>query len=119
MGEAINYNLNQFETFERVLLNGRLAIDNNICENSIRPFTVGRSNWLFSNTTSGAKTSATIYTVVQSSRENGLRIEPYLNYIFNTLSTIDPRDWSAEIIESLLPHSKDLPLEIYTSKKRS
>lgn len=63
--------------------------------------------------------SATIYTVVQSARENGLRIEPYLNHIFDTLSTIDPRDWSDEIIESLLPHSKDLPFEIYTAIKLS
>lgn len=119
LGEAINYNLNQFESFERVFLDGRLAIDNNLVENSIRPFTLGRKNWIFSNTTRGAKTSATIYTVVQSARENGLRIEPYLNHIFNTLSNIDPKDWNEELIEALLPHSECLPNEIYTSKSRS
>ncbi|MGM0601527.1 MAG: IS66 family transposase [Candidatus Rifleibacteriota bacterium] len=74
-GKAINYALGQWNKLLVYLEDGRLKIDNNSAENAIRPFAVGRKNWLFSNTPQGARASATIYSITETAKANGL--EPF------------------------------------------
>lgn len=60
-----------------------MPIDNNRAENAIRPFTIGRKNWLFSNTANGAKCSAVLYSLISTAQANGLDTEQYLTDLFS------------------------------------
>jgi transposase len=106
-GKAVSYCLNQRERLETFLLDGRLELDNNRSERSIKPFVIGRKNWLFANTPKGAKASATIYSIVETAKENGLDPFAYLKYLFEELPNVDIRDVS--VIDKFLPWSSDLP----------
>ena len=66
----------------RYIEDGRLEIDNNRAERSIKPFVIGRKNWLFANTPSGAKASATVFSIIETVKENGLDPYEYLKFIF-------------------------------------
>ena len=116
-GQAINYCRNQWAKLEKFLLDGRLELDNNRSERSIKPFVIGRKNWLFANTPKGAKASATIYSIVESAKENGLNPYTYLQYLFERLPNIDLEDPNA--IDELLPWSSGLPDECHTKKRVS
>ena len=77
-GQAIAYCLNQWDKLTAFLKDGRLELDNNRAERSIKPFVIGRKNWLFPNTPRGAKASATIYSIVETAKENSLDPFAYL-----------------------------------------
>ena len=96
-GQAIGYALNQQSFLMNFLLDGRLELSNNRAENSIRPFTVGRKNWLFSFTPKGANASAVIYSIVETAKANGLVPFAYLNFLFQTLPNI-PLDRFSECL---------------------
>jgi len=113
-GEAIGYCLKQRERLEAFLLDGRLDLDNNRSERSIKPFVIGRKNWLFANTPQGAKASATIYSIVETAKENGLNPFAYLKYLFEGLPNIDIHDEG--VLDKFLPWSSDLPLECRVNK---
>ena len=66
LGKAVNYTLGQWDRLERYVQHGMLRPDNNLAENAIRPFVVGRKNWLFSATSRGAQASAALYSVIES-----------------------------------------------------
>ena len=83
--KAVNYAQNHREEFMTYLEDGRCSFSNNLSENSIRPFTVGRKNWLFSDTPKGAEASATVYTMVEMARAHGLNIYKYLKYLLERL----------------------------------
>src|SRR5699024_8467192 len=85
---------NQWERLVAFLKDGRLEIDNNRGERSIKPFVIGRKNWLFSNTAKGANASAIIYSVVETAKENGLNPFNYLKYLFEILPNMDIEDHS-------------------------
>lgn len=107
-GEAITYSLNQWEKLTAFLDDGRLELDNNRSERSIKPFVIGRKNWLFANMPRGAKASATIYSVIETAKENGLIPFNYLKYLFEQLPQLtDPLD--ADALEPFLPWSDSLP----------
>jgi transposase len=106
-GKAIGYCLNQWPKLMGFLADGRLELDNNRSERSIKPFVIGRKNWLFANTAKGAEASARIYSIVESAKENGLNPEAYLTYLFEQLPSIDKKDPAA--LDRLLPFSPDLP----------
>lgn len=109
LGEAITYSINQWEKLTVFLKDGRLEIDNNRSERAIKPFVIGRKNWLFANTPRGAKASATIYSVIETAKENGLNPFKYLQYLFEQLPQLaDPKDPYA--LDRLLPWSSSLPL---------
>jgi len=78
-----------FYSVETFLLDGRLEIDNNRSERSIKPFVIGRKNWMFSNTPRGARGSAIMYNVIETAKENNLSPYHYLLYLFETLPNID------------------------------
>ena len=67
------------------LLDGNCSISNNLAENSIRPFTIGRKNWLFSGSPKGAKASAGIYTLIETAKANGLNPRKYIQYILGDI----------------------------------
>jgi len=77
-----------------------LKIDNNLCENAIRPFVIGRKNSLFSDTVSGAKASANLYSLIETAKANGLEPYAYLKKVFTEL----PKATCVEDIETLLPY---------------
>ena len=68
MGAALRYLDEQWPHLIAALEDGRLEVDNNLCENAIRPFTVGRKNWLFSDTPAGAEASARLYSLVETAK---------------------------------------------------
>jgi transposase len=107
LGGAIGYSIKQRKYLERYLLDGRLEISNNRAERSIKPFVIGRKNWLFSNTPKGADASAVIYSLIETAKENGLNPFPYLQYLFEQLPNVDIKD--SEMLKKYLPWSKDLP----------
>ena len=98
-GKALRYLHNEWPRLIRYLDDGRLEIDNNLAENAIRPFVVGRKNWLFSNSISGVKASANLYSLIETAKANGLEPYAYLRYLFAEL----PKAESVNAIEALLP----------------
>jgi transposase len=114
-GMAITYCSNQWNKLEAFMKDGRLEIDNNRSERSIKPFVIGRKNWLFSNTSRGAKASATIYSVIETAKENGLNPFEYLKYLFEQLPNLDTKN--LEILDTLLPWSTSLPVACKVPKK--
>lgn len=83
LSKAVAYALNEKPYLYTFLENGNVPIDNNRAENAIRPFAVGRKNWLFSNTANGAKCSAAMYSIVATAQANGLDAERYLTELFS------------------------------------
>ena len=106
-GQAINYCLGQWDKLTAFLQDGRLELDNNRSERSIKPFVIGRKNWLFANTPRGAKASAITYSIIETAKENGLNPFQYLCYLFERLPNLDTRDKDA--LDELLPWSASLP----------
>ena len=106
-GTAITYCRNQWKKLERFLLDGRLEIDNNRAERSIKIFVIGRKNWLFSNSQKGATASAVIYSIIETAKENELSPFFYLTYLFEQLPNTDVKD--IQKLDDLLPWSKNLP----------
>lgn len=115
LGEAIGYSLRQRKYLESFLLDGRLEISNNRAERSIKPFVIGRKNWLFSNTPKGADASAVIYSLIETAKENDLNPFPYLQYLFEQLPNVDIQN--PEILKTYLPWSAELPLLCRNLKK--
>jgi transposase len=104
LGQAIAYCQSQWAKLIVFLEDGRLELDNNRSERSIKPFVIGRKNWLFANTPRGAKTSAVIYSIVETAKENGLNPSEYLRYVFERLPEIPAQNTDA--IDLLLPWSE-------------
>lgn len=115
LGNAIKYCRNQWPQLMVFLEDGRLEIDNNRGERSIKPFVIGRKNWLFSNTVKGANASAIIYSIVETAKENGLNPFNYLKYLFEILPNIDLTDKTQ--LDSLMPWSATLPEACHVPNK--
>lgn len=103
LGKALSYLDKHWGGLVRYCDAGELEIDNNRVENAIRPFVVGRKNWLFSDTINGAKSSANLYSLVETAKLNGLEPYAYLRYVFAQL----PSATTVEQIEGLLPFRLD------------
>ncbi len=85
LGAALTYAVNQEGWLMNVFLDGRLELSNNRAERAVRPFAIGRKNWLFSNTPKGADASAAIYSIVETAKANGLRPYSYLKLLLERL----------------------------------
>ena len=116
-GKAIGYALSQRKYLERYLLDGRLEISNNRAERSIKPFVIGRKNWLFNNTPKGAKASAIMYSIIETAKENGLNPFDYLVHIFKTAPNLTAEQLVSA--ESLLPWSSEIPSTVRVQKAAS
>lgn len=104
IGVAVNYALKQRKYLELYLLDGRLEISNNRAERSIKPFVIGRRNFLFANTPRGPKASAIMYSLIETAKENGLNPNAYLTYIFKNAPNWNIRN-NMDALQMLLPWS--------------
>ena len=114
-GQAIGYALNQKEKILRVLEDGRLELENNMAERTVKPFVIGRKNWMFSDTVNGAKASCIIYSIVETAKLNGLISYEYMKYVLEQCrgkNTLKPEE-----AKNLLPWSKTLPDELKNPAK--
>ncbi len=102
-GKALSYLHNEWSHLIRYLDDGRLEIDNNGAENAIRPFVLGRKNWLFSASVKGVKASANLYSLIETAKANSLEPYTYLRHVFTELPQAD----TVEAIEALLPGNID------------
>ena len=116
LGKALDYTNKVLPGMKTLLLDGSLEIDNNGAERAIKPFVIGRKNWLFSNTSKGAKSSATIYSIIETAKANGLIVEKYLVYLFDKISEINIDN--KEILLDIMPWSKKLPPELRASPRK-
>ncbi len=99
LGKAIGYPANNWSKLERYVEHGYLPIDNNAAERAIRPFVIGRKNWLFSSTPKGATASAHLYSLVETAKANGKEPYAWLRHALERL----PQASSVEDFEALLP----------------
>ena len=99
LGKAVGYCKNQWPKLNRYLEDGGLNIDNNRAERAVKPFVIGRKNWLFSNTANGARASAMLYSIIETAKANGLIPFDYIAHCLEQLSgEVDENS-----IEAMLP----------------
>lgn len=110
LGKAVTYAKNQKKYMENYLMDGRCSISNNAAENAIRPFTVGRKNWLFADTPKGASASAAVYSIIETAKANGLNVYTYLEYLLLYMPDTDWRNHPEEL-DALMPWSEDVQVE--------
>ena len=103
-GRGLQYCINQ-EQFLRVFLsNGDVPMDNNLAEQAIRPFTVGRKNWVTTNSKEGAESNAILYSIVETAKANGIHVYNYINHVLEELVK-HADDTDRSFIKDLLPWS--------------
>ncbi len=100
LGRALHYLDQQWPRLVGYLDDGRYPIDNNPVENAIRPFAIGRKNWLFSASVEGAKASANLYSLIETAKANGLEPYGYLKQVFTRIPNIVDYD----DVDRLLPY---------------
>jgi len=113
--EALLYALKYKEGLMNYLKDANCSISNNLAENSIRPFTIGRKNWLFSGSPKGATASAAIYSLVETAKANGLTPHRYLEYILGDLPGAPFRQYP-EILDDYLPWHPDIQKKCSSNK---
>lgn len=107
LGKAVTYAKNQKPYMENYLLDGSCSLSNNAAENVIRPFTVGRKNWHFADTSKGAGASAAIYSLVETAKANGLNVYAYLQHL---LLYMPDTEWQRypEELDELMPWAPEV-----------
>ena len=103
--KALTYARNQKEALCRFLEDGNIPAQNNRAENAIRPFVIGRKNWLFSQTAKGASASADMYSLVETAKANGLDVFDYLSWLFRQITAAN-HHFTDEFLEKLMPWSE-------------
>jgi len=99
IGEAISYALKEWKYWIRYLNEWYLTPDNNYTERMVKPFVIGRKNWYFNDTLRGAYASSTLFSIIQTAKENGLNVYWYLRYLFTKLPEVE----TEENLRKLLP----------------
>lgn len=113
---GLQYCINQ-EQFLRVFLsNGDVPMDNNLAEQAIRPFTIGRKNWVCANSILGAKASAILYSIVETAKANGLKVYDYLEFLLSELAK-HAGDTDRDFLKDLLPWSEVVQEKCSNRKK--
>ena len=97
--QAMTYFINQYRFIKNYLKEGFLEIDNNKAENVIRPFALGRKNWLFVGDEQGGTASSIIYSLIASAKANNLEPSKYLQYLFDNINKTEQKN-----LIYLLPH---------------
>ena len=101
LGKALSYLKEQWPYLLNYLKDGRLELSNNRAERSIKPFVIDRKNFLFANTPSGAKSSAVIFSLIQTAIENGLDPYRYLTWLLSSAPEMELAQ--PDVVRSLLP----------------
>ena len=104
LAEAIRYALGRMPKARAYLEDGQLELDNNICERSIRPVTLGRKNYLFMGSKGGGEAAAIAYTLIETARMNNVDPEAWLRWVLarvadhkmTRLEDLMPWNWAAE-----------------------
>ena len=111
LGRAIHYLLEQWPYLTRYLEDGRLELSNNRAERSIKPFVMGRKNWLFANTPGGAQASAVIYSLIETAKENSLDPYRYLLWILQNAPQLSEEDaaWAEKLLPANAPEECYMP----------
>ena len=104
LGKAIAYSRNQWDDLNVYITDGRLRIDNNDSERAIKPFVIGRKNWLFNSTTRGAKASATLFGLIETCKANNINPYEYLRYVLVAIKDAE----TEEKVKQLLPYNIDI-----------
>lgn len=108
--DAITFARNQRDSLLRFLEDGRIPLSNNAAENAIRPFVIGRKNWLFCKSNDGAVAAANVYSLVETAKANGLDTLKYLNYVFRHAPMADG-NLSDDFLETLMPWNVNVQAE--------
>lgn len=117
LGRALAYSINSKEGIYNIFLDGRLDLDTNYCEREvIKPFVIGRKNWLFSNTSKGCNATCGLYGLVRTAVLNNLNPYLYLEYLANNLPIYPPKDFD---YSAFLPWSDKIPNEIKSQKNNA
>lgn len=105
LGKALHYLVEQWTYLVRYLEDGRLELSNNRAERSIKPFVMGRKNWLFANTPGGAESSSVIYSLVETAKENSLNPYQYLLWIFQEAPrlALSDKEWECHFLPANAP----------------
>ena len=111
LGKALHYLLEQWPYLIRYLEDGRLELSNNRAERSIKPFVMGRKNWLFANTPAGAQSSAVIYSLIETAKENNLDPYRYLLWVLQNAPKLSQTTeyWADDLVPSKAPESCRIP----------
>ncbi len=104
--KALQYSINLEKVLTNYLLDPRLEASNNKAERAVKPFVIGRKNFMFCNTKRGADGSAILYSIVQTASQNNIKIYEYLDYVIHTLSQLTKV--TNEDVEKLLPYSEGI-----------
>ena len=113
LGRALHYLLEQWPYLIRYLEDGRLELSNNRAERSIKPFVMGRKNWLFANTPGGAQSSSVIYSLIETAKENGLDPYRYLLWVLRNAPAMSQMDeaWAEQLLPASAPQECRIPKE--------
>ena len=103
LGKAINYPLNQWTKLIAYLEDGCIRIDNNDGERAIKPFVIGRKNWLFSKSQKGAEASSIIFSLIETCKANNVNTYDYLRYLFENIHKAN----NEEELRKILPYNID------------
>ncbi len=104
LGQALSYALTRWHKLIRYVENGHITPDNNAAENALRPFVVGRKNWLFAGHPNGAHASATLYSLIETAKACGLEPYQYLRFLFSKIPYAQSQeDYSALLPQNLTP----------------
>lgn len=111
LGKALHYLLEQWSYLVRYLENGRLELSNNRAERSIKPFVMGRKNWLFANTPTGAQSSAVIYSLIETAKENKLDPYRYLLWVLRSAPVLSQsnKSWAENLLPANAPQECLVP----------
>ena len=116
--KALQYSLNQEEYLQFFLTDGKVPMDNNTAERALRPFALGRKNWVNVDSIRGAEASAIMYSLVETAKANGLRVYEYLEYVLTELAAHQD-DTSRDFLADLLPWSNVAQKKCSSLKKGS
>ena len=115
IGKAVTYIENQWEPLNYFMKDGAVPLSNNVMEREgIKPVVISRKNFLFADTKSGAKNSMIWFSILISAKMNQLNPEKYAAYVLEQLSTYGLKD---EVIERVLPYSKNLPADLKSAAR--
>ena len=114
VGTALFYSLTHWESLNTFLLDGRLELDNNLSERSIKPFVIGRKNWLFSGNELGAKSSSILFSLIETCKQNNIETFSWFKYVLTHIRQASTMEQLEKLLPyninpSLLTHMRSLP----------
>lgn len=110
IGKALNYVITQEKYLSTFLEDGDIPLDNNAAERAIRPFCIGKKNWVMIDTVHGAESSAVIYSIAETAKANGIKPYEYFKYLLTEIPK-HMDETSLDFLDCLLPWASNLPKE--------